>query len=900
MSTYRLNKLFAPRSIALVGASPRSNSVGAAVLRNLRTSRFTGPIHVVNPKYDSIEGVSTVSNFDDLEEAPDLAIFTTPPGSVPSVVASAAKRGTSAGIIITGGLGHGPGSLAEQANEAARRQGMRLLGPNCLGVLCPRERLNASFAANAPLAGDLALLSQSGGVAAGLIGWAATRKVGFSAVVSCGEQSDIDLSDLLDYFALDRETRAILLYIESIKNARKFMSAARAAALLKPVLVLKSGRHREGARAAATHTGALAGSDDVYDAAFRRAGLVRVRDLSELFDASETLAKVKSTGGDRLSILTNGGGIGVLAVDRLIDLGGHPAKFSDRTFERLNAALPSTWSNSNPADIIGDADAERHAKALEILLADENSDAVLVLNVETALGRAEDTAKAVCKTVTAHRARSFPPKPVFAVWVGADAKTERVFTEANVPHYATEADAIQGFMHLVKYQQAKRTLSETPPDASHLKADYAAARRVIDAAVGAVRGWLDPVQVASVLQAYDIPALPVSKATNPADAAQVASAFLTQGQAVAVKILSPDISHKSDVSGVQLNLTSAPAVEEATRQILAAAQRARPDARLIGVTVHPMIVRPHAREVFAGIADDPTFGPIVAFGSGGTAVEIVNDKALALPPLDMNAAERLIHQTRVAKMLNAYRNVPAAQIDRLTALLVGLSRLSADFPEIREIDLNPILADENGIAVLDARISVAKPDRPGPGNHRFAIVPYPREWERRIETVGGLRTLVRPVRAEDEPLFQIFLQGISPADLRLRFFAPIKEFGHDFLARLTQIDYDRAMAFVAIDEATGELLGVARLHLDSERERGEYAVLVRSDLKGRGLGMSMMKVLIDYARKQSLLFVDGQVLWENVTMLGMCRELGFQIETDRDDPHLARVSLRIDAGKRNS
>ena len=463
MSTYRLDRLFAPRSIAVVGGSPRDTSPGRAVLKNLRSGGYAGKIYLVNPHYDSIEGIVAVKSCDALPDTLDIVVIGVPPAAVPSVVRDGAAKGAAVAIILTAGLGHGSGSLAEQCERAARAHGMRLVGPNCLGVLAPPIRLNASFAASTPQLGDLALVSQSGAIATGLVEWAALHGIGFSGIVSIGDSIDVDFADLLDHFAVDRNTRAILLYVESIRDARKFMSAARAAARAKPVLVIKSGRHAAGAKAALTHTGALAGSDAVYDAAFRRAGFIRVLDLDELFAAAETLGHVTALAGNRLSILTNGGGIGVLAVDRLADLGGTLADISQETMAKLDAALPPIWSRANPVDIAGDADAKRYTVAMDHLLDDAANDAVLVMNVPTALASAADAANAVVDTTERHRKQIFPPKPVFAVWVGGGEAASEVFDRAGIPDYATETEAVAGFMHLVRYRESRRQLMATPP-----------------------------------------------------------------------------------------------------------------------------------------------------------------------------------------------------------------------------------------------------------------------------------------------------------------------------------------------------------------------------------------------------------------------------------------------------
>jgi acetyltransferase len=897
MSTYRLDKLFSPRAVGVVGASPRATSPGRAVLRNLREAGFEGSIHLVNPRYGEIEGIKAVKTIAELPQGLDLVVIAAPAQALPGIVAAAGDKGAATAIIITAGLGHGEGSLAHACQQAARATGLRLVGPNCLGVLSPRARLNASFTARTPPAGDLALISQSGAIAAGLVEWSAVHDIGFSAAVSLGDTVDVDFGDLLDFFALDGATRAILLYVESIANARKFMSAARAAARIKPVVVVKSGRQAQGAKAAQTPTGALAGSDAVYDAAFRRAGLLRVLDLDELFAAAETLGRVRPFPGKRLAILTNGGGIGVLAVDRLADLGGTLAGISAQTMRQLDAALPPIWSRANPVDIAGDADEGRYTTALAGLIEDAENDAILVMNVPTALASSEVAARSVAAAAQAHRDDFIRPKPFFAVWVGTSDAVTPIFEAAGIPSYATESDAVRGFMHLVHYREALEALMATPPSLPQdFKPDVAAARAVVENAVQEGRTWLDPLEVARLLAAYSIPITPALLARTADEAADAARPFLKEGSGVVAKILSPDIVHKSEVGGVRLNLTSEGAVREAVAGILERARAARPDARITGVTLHPMVVRPKARELIAGIADDPTFGPVIVFGRGGTAVEVIGDKALALPPLDLELARNLIARTRVSRVLKAYRDVPAADTDAVALVLVKLAQMAADLPELRELDLNPVLADQTGVVAVDARVAVAPLERPhrGPAGHpRFAIRPYPTEWERRATLRDGSRILVRPVRPEDEPLYGPFFAAVTPQDLRLRFFAPVKEFGHNFIARLTQIDYARAMALLAIDEASGELLGAVRLHADANYDHGEYAVLVRSDVKGRGLGYLLMQLIIEYARAEGLQSIEGQVLSENTTMLAMCRELGFGIAADPHDPDTCVVKLAL-------
>lgn len=895
MSSFGLDRIFAPRRVAIVGGSRRPSSIGALILQNIQNSGFAGEIAVVNPKYEAIDGVTTSPDLKSLPFVPDLIVVTAPASAISQIIGDAGERGVPGAVIISSGLGHGPGSIAEAVEKTARIHKMRIVGPNCLGVMFPGVALNASFAARHPNPGSLALISQSGAIAAAMVDWGAERSVGFSGIVSIGDQLDVDVADLLDYFALDEKTSAILLYAEAITDARKFMSAARAASRLKPVVVVKSGRMAQGAKAAATHTGALAGSDSVYDAAFRRAGLLRVRDLRELFDCAELLARhLHAPSGNRLAILTNGGGLGILAVDRLTELGGTVPALTPEVAAKLDAAMPPTWSKANPVDISGDADVRRYLAALDVLLDDPANDAVLVMNVETAVASAPAIAEAVAECVKRNRANKLSPaKPVLATWVGTDQAVAPIFEAAAIPHFPTEDDAVRAFMHLVKHREATAALMATPPNVSSLfKPDVKAAREVIEGALKEGRAWLDPVEISALFEAYSIPMVPTLAAATPDEAVATAEAFLAKGSAVAVKVLSRDITHKSDVGGVVLDLTTKGAVRSSACEVMAKARQARPDARIDGVMVQPMIVRPGARELILGIADDPTFGPVMVFGRGGTAVEVINDKALALPPLDMNLACGLVGRTRVSRLLRAYRNVPAVPPDTVPLTLVKLSQMAADCPEIYGLDINPLLADDKGVLALDARVAIGKPARLFAGT-RFAVRPYPSQWEGQLVLRNGWPIAVRPMRPEDEPAVVKFLGRVWPEDLRLRFFHAVKEFSHQFVARLTQLDYARAMAFVALDTETQEIAGVARLHSDSRYESAEYAILVQSNLKGNGLGWALMQLLIDYATAEGLKSLSGQVLAENTTMLAMCRELGFSVKADPNDTGIALVSLDL-------
>jgi acetyltransferase len=664
--------------------------------------------------------------------------------------------------------------------------------------------------------------------------------------------------------------------------------------------VVKSGRMAQGAKAAATHTGALAGSDAVYDAAFRRAGILRVSDLRELFDCAETLGRVESPPGKRLAILTNGGGIGVLAVDRLVELGGVPATIGPDVRQKLDAVLPPTWSGSNPVDIVGDAGAERYAVALEALLADANNDAVLVMNVQTAIASAEEIAGTVTGIVRKYRERlRRSAKPVLAVWVGADHKVGSLLSAAGIPNYPTEDDAVRGFMHLVRHREAVEALAQVPPAMPDAFApDTAAARQIVTDAIADGRRWLDPVEIKRLLEAYDIAMVPTFAAADGEEAVARAAKLFAQGATVVLKIMSRDIVHKSDVGGVVLNLTNPEAVRTAAIDIMARAKALRPEARISGVVVQAMVLRQKARELILGLADDPTFGTVVVFGRGGTAVEIINDKALALPPLDRQLARDMIERTRVSRLLRAYRDVPAVKQDAVAMVLVKLAQMAADIPGIRELDINPLLADEAGVLAVDARVVVGPAERKfgGKGPANFAVRPYPSQWQRHLEVKDGWRVYVRPIRPEDEPLIHELLRHVTAEDLRLRFFAPMKQFTHEFIARLTQLDYARAMAFVAFDDVTREMLGVVRIHSDSIYESGEYAILLRSDLKGRGLGWALMQLIIEYAKSEGLKTISGDVLAENTVMLAMCRSLGFEVKADPEEHGICNVRLELSGG----
>jgi acetyltransferase len=668
------------------------------------------------------------------------------------------------------------------------------------------------------------------------------------------------------------------------------MSAARAAARLKPVLALKAGRSRAGAHAASSHTGMLAGADRVYDAAFRRAGMLRVDTMKELFDAAETLALTGEQNGDRLAILTNGGGAGVLTTDALETAGGRLAQLSPATIARLDKVLPATWSRANPVDIIGDAPGSRYAAALAALIDDDGVDAVLALNCPTAIASPEEAAAGLIEAVGALPRGARHGRNIFTAWLGEQSAVpaRRQFGAARLATYETPDEAVTGFMHRVHYQRNQALLLETPPaQPEATEPDSAAAAAAIATALSAGRSWLDPEEVEAVLRAYSIP-LPASRIAATPDAAADAAAAI--GFPVALKIRSPDITHKSDVGGIALDLADRAAVQRAAEAIAARVAKTRPAAQLDGFLVQEMVRRPGAHELVAGLSEDPVFGPVVLFGQGGTAVEVIDDSAIALPPLNPLLARAQMVRTRVWRVLQGYRDRPPAAVDAVADALIRLGQLAATHAEIKELDINPLLADAVGVVAVDARIRVAPTAQPGAG--RLAIAPYPKGLETRETLPDGTDVALRPIRPEDEPLLHDLTAHMTPEDLRLRFFVPLHGLSHELAARLTQIDYDREMALVALDQ--GMVLGIARYFADPDRLTAEYAIAVRSDWHGRGVGYLLMRRLIAVARQAGIGELVGEVLHENHTMLAMCRELGFRVATASADPSLVRVTMRLD------
>ncbi|MDF3833397.1 bifunctional acetate--CoA ligase family protein/GNAT family N-acetyltransferase [Cupriavidus basilensis] len=898
MSIHNLEHLFHPRSVAVIGASERPHSVGATVFANLHAGGFGGPVYAVNPKYRALDGRPCYRCVAALPEVPELAVICTPPATVPGLIAELGERGTRAAVVLTAGLAHASGARRQTRQEAmlgaARPYRLRILGPNCVGLMVPGLGLNASFAHASALPGKLAFVSQSGALTTAVLDWARSRQIGFSHFISLGDSADIDLADVLDYLGSDPGTQSILLYVEAVRSGRKFMSAARAAARNKPVLIIKAGRVPEGAKAATSHTGALAGADDIYDAAIRRAGMLRVHSTEEMFDAAETLARARPLAGERLAIMSNGGGAGVMATDALILGGGRLAAPGAGTVAQLDAALPPTRSHGNPVDIVGDAPVERYLDTLKILGADPGSDAILLIHAPTAMVPGSEIAMALTGAPAA------ASRPVFTCWMGGDAvsRARQICRNAGLPTYDTPEQAVRGFLQAVAYGRNQELLMETPPSvAAGPEPDSERARQCVRAALAAGRAMLTEPEARTVLGAYGIPVVE-TRAAGDIDAAVAAAEAI--GFPVAAKIMSRDITHKSDVGGVALDLQSAAQLRQALERMQARIRAERPDARLDGFTVQRMIIRPGAFELILGATTDPVFGPVVLFGQGGTAAERIGDRAIALPPLNVNLAKELVGRTRIAGLLAGYRDRPAIDHDALYQTLMQLSQLLCDLPEIVELDINPLLADSAGVLALDARIGVAPAAQPGAA--RLAIRPYPKELEETV-TWRGAPLLLRPVHPEDEPAYEAFFAAMTPEDIHMRFFCMIRQPAHSQLARMTQIDYAREMAFVAIGAADGgqpAILGEARAVTDPDNLRAEFAVAVRSDCKHRGIGGLLMNKLVAYCRARGTRELVGTTLATNTAMLRLASTSGIHVvrngQPASDGVELSLVLAQPDAG----
>ncbi len=876
MSTRNLDKLFSPASVAVVGATAREGTVGHAILKNLVTGGFSGPIYPVNPRYPELLGVTCHPSLGAIPETVDLAVIAVPIAAVPAVLVEAGERQVGAAIVISAGgreVGEDGARIEAEILETARRTGIRLLGPNCLGIIVPGWQLNASFAAHMCYPGRVALLSQSGAICTVILDRAMGAKIGFSHFVSIGAMADVDFADLIDYLGNQPEVDSILLYVEALKNMRKFMSAARAVSRIKPIIAVKAGRSAAGAKAAASHTGSLVGDDEVYDAAFARAGVIRVNTLGELFDCAEALAKQGRGRGPRLAILTNAGGPGVMTADALHGWNRTPAELGPNTLAALDAVLPAAWSRGNPVDILGDAPAERYRDAARLLLAAPEVDGLVVVLAPQAMTDPAAVARELVPVIQGSRT------PACAVWMGGLDVAEgiRTLNEAGVPVFETPERAVNTLMYMFQYSRNLELLQETPPNLpSNLWFDRKRARAIVEASLERQQPVLTETEAKALMAAYGIPVNRTEVATSEEQAVERADDI---GYPVVLKIHSRDITHKSDAKGIQLNLQSAEDVRAAYRKVTENAVAYKPDARLLGVTLQPMLERVDY-EVIVGSKKDPDFGPTILFGMGGVLTEILRDKAIGLPPLNLLLARRLIESTRVYRLLKGYRNRPPANLELLEEVLVRLAYLVSDFPEVAELDLNPLALTGQAVLAVDARV-VLEPSRVKSPDH-LVIRPYPTHYERHWVNLSGTPVLIRPVRPEDEPMIKELFAALSAETLYFRFFHLIKAMGHEQLARFCQVDYDREIALVATEEPPGKerLLAMCHLHVSPAREEAELAVVVGDYHQRQGLGRKLVSVGMELARELGLKRITGTVLPENEGMLTLARKLGFTAVQD--------------------
>ena len=876
MGQYNLNRVFRPRHVAVVGASEKAGTIGNALMRNLIDGGFSGTLLPVNPKYKTMHGQACFESVSALETGVDLAVIATPIHSVADIVGECVEKKVGGAIIISAG-GKEVGEQGRQIEERIRRiahgGGLRIVGPNCMGIIRPGTNLNASFASEMPVVGNLAFVSQSGAICTAILDMALKERIGFSHFVSIGSMLDVDFGDMIDYLGNDSSAKSILLYIESLTNFRKFMSAARSVSRIKPIIVLKSGRSPAGARAAASHTGAMAGEDAVYDAAFKRAGIVRVDTIEELFDCAELMAKQPRPRGPRLAILTNGGGPGVMATDTLARYGQEPAPLDDQTLQAFDAFLPGFWSRGNPIDILGDASAERFGRALTICFNSKNLDGVLVILAPQALTDPLSVAETLA---AAMQKRQYP---VFACWMGGKriATAVDVLNAAGIPTYDTPERAVRAFLYMVEYSRNLEMLLEVPPKiAGNMEFDQEKARQLIAGAPD--QGFVSETDSKEILTAYGLPVIRTQIATTEAQAVRIAREM---GYPVVMKLHSPDITHKTDAGGVRLDLRGDADVGEAYRQIIPSARQYKPDARIEGVTIQPYFSSPDY-EILLGAKRDPNFGPVILFGMGGIYTEVLKDRALGLPPMNRLLARRLMQETKAFTLLQGYRNRPAADMQRLEEMIVRLSQLLIDFPEIAELDMNPVLIKDGKPVAVDARILVSP--LAVPSSLHLVIGPYPEEDESHMVSVDGRRIFIRPVKPEDAPLFTALFKTLSPTTIYYRFFGALKELNPEMLARFTQIDYDREIALVAIDEDSESdcMLGVARIIGDADGRTGEFAVLVGDAWQGKGIGGNLLEKCLAIAEKQGFESVHGIVLNENRNMLALGKKLGFDIKREPD------------------
>lgn len=893
-----LDAIFAPKSVAVVGASERPGSVGRTITRNLIDNPFGGRVFPVNPSRPAILGIRAYRDIASIPERVDLAVIATPAPTVPGVIAECGRAGVKGAIVISAGfkeIGPEGAELERRILAEALPARMRVVGPNCLGVMNPQSGLNATFASAMARPGRVGFISQSGALCTAVLDWSFRENVGFSAFVSVGSMLDVGWGDLIHYLGDDPRTQSIVIYMETIGDARAFLSAAREVALTKPIIVLKPGRTEAAARAAASHTGALAGSDAVLEAAFRRSGVLRVASIAELFYMAETLGKQPRPRGPRLTIVTNAGGPAVIATDALLTSGGQLAELSAETEAALDGFLPPHWSRNNPIDVLGDADPARYAKALEVAARDPGSDGLLVILTPQAMTDPTQTAEGLKPYAR------LPGKPLLTSWMGGTdvVAGEVILNRASIPTFGYPDTAARVFCYMWRYAQNLQLLYETPAVAEVGAAqagERAAAADVVSAARRARRVLLSEIESKRLLAAYGIPTVETRVATS-AEAAVAAAVEL--GFPVAVKLHSETITHKTDVGGVRLALREADAVRQAYRDIEAAvADRAGAD-HFLGVTVQPMVTL-EGYELILGSSLDPQFGPVLLFGAGGQLVEVFRDRALGLPPLNTTLARRMMERTQIFAALAGVRGRRPVDLARLEQLLVRFSDLVVEQPRIKELDINPLLASPDGLVALDARVVLHDPDARDADLPRPAIRPYPTRWVSAWRSRDGLSLTIRPIRPEDEPLMVRFHETLSERSVYLRYLHPIalgQRVAHERLSRICFVDYDREIVLVAerANPATGErdILGVGRLSRLPWTEEAEFALLISDEFQRRGLGSELLRRLIAIGRDERLARIVGYISTENQDMQRLARTLGFKSRRRPDDPTVVAVSLQL-------
>jgi acetyltransferase len=888
MSKHYLTTLFSPKSVAVFGASDRVDAVGQIVFQNMLDSGFKGELYPINTRSPEVQGRKTYGSIAEIEEIVEMAVIATPPQTVPDIIEACGLHGVKAAVIITAGFGEigAEGKeLERRVLENAKRYGIRLIGPNCLGVMRPSIGLNATFNKGGANTGNLALVSQSGALCTAILDWAQINDVGFSSVVSMGSSADVDFGETLDYLVSDPQTQNILLYIEGIHESRRFMSSLRAAARIKPVILIKVGRHEAGSKAAMSHTASLVGSDDAFDAAVRRAGVVRVQTVTQLFSAAKALSCGFHPSGNRLAIVTNGGGPGVMATDRASDLGLVMAELSEATIARLNEVLPPNWSHGNPVDIIGDAQVDRYQHAVAACMEDPNVDGVLTILTPQAMTKPLEAANAVIELANHYK------KPLLSCWMGESqvAESRRAFAHAKKPNFRTPEPAVEVFSYLSDYYQNQKLLVQMPePLSDHKAPDVEGARMVIEGALLDKRKVLSEMESKALLSAFHIPVAQTMVARSPNEALLIAQQL---GFPVVMKVNSRDITHKSDAGGVMLSLSNAQAVRAAYHDITENIKRNRPGAHMDGISIQPMIVKPNGRELMVGVTNDPVFGPVITFGAGGTTVEVMGDASVTLPPLNVFLVRDLIGRTHVSKLLGAFRHMPPANMEALESILLRVSEMVCELPMLMEMDINPLIVDEHGALAADARVVVQFRQPSADRYSHMAIYPYPTHLANRWQLADGTDITIRPIRPEDAELVQAFVRNLSEQSRFFRFMNSVQELSQSMLIRFTQIDYSREMALIAVSEQHGvEVeLGVARFAINPDGESCEFALVIADSMHGKGLGQKLMTALMDAARTKGLKTMEGEVLRNNADMLHLMQRLGFEVKTSTDDDSIKSV-----------